>query len=224
MKPIRVMVVDDHEIVREGLIKLIQNKGKDIRVLANAANGSDALAKAEFQELDVVLMDLRMPEMDGVTAIRELKKRFPNLKLIVLTTFNDDDLILEAFQAGAVAYLLKDTPSVELVQAIRAAHAGRTMMSPGIQEKLIQMMARPSQVNTKASRPTSNDSPEQLLAPRELEVLRLIGQGYDNHEIARRLLISEGTVKNYVSRIYEQLGFRNRGQAIVYAIEKGLTQ
>ncbi|MEM6436088.1 MAG: response regulator transcription factor [Cyanobacteria bacterium P01_D01_bin.115] len=210
---IRVLLVDDQAILRQGLQALL-NLEDDIQIVGEAGHGREALAVIQrslttLNAVDLVLMDIRMPVMDGVAATREILRQFPTIKVLVLTTFDDDELVQQAVQAGAVGYLLKDTPSEEVAQAIRAVHRGYAQFGPGIFQKM-----RPQTVPSKPAVPLGFDD----LTPRELEVLALIGQGASNREIAQALFLSEGTVKNHVTNILSRLNLRDRTQAALLAV------
>jgi len=204
---IRVLLVDDQSLIRQGL-KVLLELEPDLQVVGEAENGQRAIALVETLQPDVVLMDIRMPVMDGVAATREIVERFAGTKVLVLTTFDDDQYVAAALGYGGQGYLLKDTPSEELAAAIRAVHKGYTQLGPGLFEKAIAKIPTPP-----ASPPPSWTD----LTPREQEVLRLIAAGASNREIATRLYISEGTVKNHVTRILSQLGLRDRTQAAIFA-------
>lgn len=205
---IRILLVDDQNIVREGLSSLLQTYD-DLEIIGEAANGQEAIEKALDLQPDVVLMDIRMPIMDGVAAIAILQQRMPELKILVLTTFDDDEYVTQAIAKGAQGYLLKDTPSAELARAIRSVNNGYSQMSPGILAKAVAQRDRSLNPST----------PEELnhLTPREKEVLQLIAKGYSNKEIAAQLYITERTVKNHVNSILRSLELRDRTQAAIFA-------
>ena len=204
---IKVLLVDDQSIIREGLASLLSTKS-DIEVIGEAENGKVAIERSLALQPDVVLMDVRMPVMDGVAAIRILSEQAPQIKVLVLTTFDDDDYVTQAMSYGAKGYLLKDTPSAELAQAIRAVNRGYTQLGPGLFEKMA--IANPH---------STVKSPPELatLTPREKEVLQLIAAGYSNREIAEQLYIAERTVKNHVNSILRRLDLRDRTQAAIFA-------
>ena len=204
---IKLLLVDDQAIIREGLRSLLELQA-DLEVVGEAENGQIAVEQAIALKPDVILMDVRMPVMDGVAATEQIAQRQPNAKVLVLTTFDDDDYIARAMQKGAKGYLLKDTPSQEVAVAIRAVHKGYTQMGPGLLEKMMAAPVAPP------SPPALPPEIEQL-TPREREVLDLIAQGLSNREIAEQLYIAERTVKNHVNRILGQLGVRDRTQAAI---------
>ena len=202
---IKVLLVDDQSIVREGLASLLETK-PDIEVIGEAENGKVAVMRSLELKPDVVLMDIRMPIMDGVAAIKALSQQAPQIKVLVLTTFDDDEYVTQAMAHGAKGYLLKDTPSEELAQAIRSIHKGYTQLGPGLWEKA-----------NAPGNTTMNTSPEiAKLTTREQEVLQLIAKGYSNREIAEELYITERTVKNHVNSILRQLNLRDRTQAAIF--------
>ncbi|MEH2465484.1 response regulator transcription factor [Nostoc sp.] len=208
---IRVLLVDDQGLIRQGLRVLLELE-PDLEIVGEAENGEQAInLVAKFQP-DVVLLDIRMPIMDGVAATREIQKRFAKTKILVLTTFDDDEYVSAALQNGAMGYLLKDTPSEELAVAIRAVYKGYTQLGPGIVKKLLTQF---SHVALTQSPPVPSSLAE--LTPREKEVLQLIATGASNREIAQQLYISEGTVKNHVTNILNRLNLRDRTQAAIIA-------
>lgn len=208
---IRVLIVDDQIIVRQGLQSLLDSK-PDLQVVGDAENGQNAIEKVEALQPDVVLMDVRMPVMDGVAATRMISHRFPGTKILVLTTFDDDEYISQAMQFGAMGYLLKDTPSEELAQAIRSVHKGYTQLGPGLFEKAISNVLTSLPVQ-----PTRLPPELTELTPREREVLYLVATGASNKEIAEALYISERTVKNHITSILSCLNLRDRTQAALFA-------
>ena len=214
---IRVLLVDDQALFREGLETLLSIH-RDIQVVGQASNGQEAVEVAAQVDPDVVLMDMRMPVLDGVRATRRLKRAMPQCRVIVLTTFDDDEYVFDALRAGAVGYLLKDVASARLVEAIRATARGESILEPSVAAKVIAEFTRVSSMVPAAQM-------EQLVEPlseRELEVLAGIAQGYSNREIASQLFIAEGTVKNHVTHILGKLGVRDRTQAALKARELGL--
>ncbi len=210
--PIRVLIVDDHEIVREGLQTLLAEE-PDIQVCGLAADGMQALAQAKSLHPDVILMDLVLAGMDGLEATRQRRARDPQARVLVLTTFADDQRVREAVQAGAIGFLLKDVLKPDLLRAIRAAAEGKPTLHPEAQKRLMQQMAQPV-----------TPSPLAVLTERELEVLRLIAQGRSNKEIGVTLHLTEGTVKGYVSTILSKLNVADRTQAALLAVKSGLGQ
>ncbi len=214
MAAIKVLIVDDHKIVRQGL-RYYLDVYDEIEVIGEAETGVEAVALVREKEPDVVLMDLVMPEMDGIEATRELLTLRPGTKVIVLTTFAEEQKIFPAIEAGATSYLLKDIKPPDLVDAILAAHRGESQLHPDIAKKL---MSRVVQLSTRA---TETAGPTEL-TKRELEVLRLIAEGLSNRELAQALTISEKTVKKHVSSILRKLNLADRTQAAIYAYKHGL--
>jgi len=215
MDDIKVLIVDDQLLVREGIASLLDIQ-EGLRVVGTAENGRQAIEQAQALLPDVILMDVRMPVMDGIAATSRVRSVLPKCKVLMLTTFDDEEYVVKSLREGAVGYLLKDMPSTDLAQAIRLAHAGVYQVDPSAMAKLVG--ALPSQTLDKRQPP---DLTEDLTA-RELEVLRLIAAGATNREIATQLFISEGTVKNHVSSILGRLGLRDRVQAALYAHSHGL--
>ena len=205
---IRLLIVDDQSIVREGLSSLLTTQ-PDLEIIGEAANGEEAVRQSLSLAPDVVLMDVRMPVMDGVAAIRLLKEQAPKIKILVLTTFDDDRYVAQAMTYGADGYLLKDTPSHELARAIRSVNQGYTQMGPGLFAKTLS--------NPSAKPPQSEELAR--LTTREQEVLQLIATGHSNKEIASQLYITERTVKNHVNSILRTLNLRDRTQAAIFACQ-----
>lgn len=214
---IRVLLVDDQALFREGLETLL-SVHKDIQVVGQASNGQEAAEIATKVQPDIVLMDVRMPVLDGVRATHLLKKVVPRTKVIVLTTFDDDEYIFDALRMGAAGYLLKDVASTKLVEAIRATARGDSILEPSVAAKVIEEFSRISSMVPARKM----DQLVEPLSERELEILFLISRGASNKEIAEQLIIAEGTVKNHVSHILSKLGVRDRTQAALKARELGL--
>jgi NarL family two-component system response regulator LiaR len=208
---IHVLVADDHAIVRKGIRALLATE-PGIEVVGEAENGREAVAKAENLQPDVILMDLVMPEMDGIEAIRRITAHQPGARILVLTSFAADDKVFPAIKAGALGYLLKDSGPDDLVQAIHQVHRGESSLHPTIARKLLQELSSPSE------RPPT---PEPLTG-REVDVLRLVARGHSNREIAERLVISDATVRTHVSNILSKLHLASRTQAALYALREGL--
>ena len=212
MRKIRVLIVDDHGLVRQGLRTYLELMD-DLEVIGEAENGSDAVSLVAQHQPDVVLMDLVMPVMDGIEATRRVGVASPGTRVIVLTSFADDERVFPAIRAGATGYLLKDVSPADLAHAIRAVHAGETHLHPDITRKLVDQFAGPET----GPRPTPDE-----LTPRETEVLQLIAQGMSNREIGQSLTISEKTVKTHVSNILSKLRLSDRTQAAIYAHRHGV--
>jgi len=213
---IRLLLVDDQRLMRDGLRTLLELE-PDFEVVGEAANGAVALDVYPALSPDVVLMDIRMPQMDGVEATRRLRAADPNAKVIILTTFDDNEFVFEGLRAGALGYLLKDVSGDELADAIRTISAGGSMIEPSIARKVIAEFARLAPP-TEAARGKLIDP----LSEREIEILQFLAQGFTNKEIARKLYLAEGTVKNYVTSILGKIGVRDRTQAAIKARELGL--
>jgi two-component system, NarL family, response regulator LiaR len=207
---IRVMLVDDHAVVREGLRTFLELQD-GIEVVGEAEDGRQAVDEAERLKPDVILMDLVMPVLDGVGAMRELRRRQPKSRVIVLTSFAEDDRLLPAIQAGAAGYLMKNVQPKELARAVRAAHNGEALLDPAVAARLVEAIAQPP-----------GEEPPEQLTPREREVLELIGEGYSNKRIALELGVSEKTVKTHVGHVLAKLGVADRTQAALHAVRSGL--
>jgi len=203
---IRILIADDHPIVRNGLRGAFANE-PDIEVAGEAANGREAVERAVHEGVDVVLMDLRMPEMDGVQAIAALRQRAPGVRVLVLTTFDSEADVLPAIEAGATGYLLKDATPEELLRAVRAADRGESVLAPSGAGHLLGQVRKPA---------------GRVLSKRELEVLRLVADGSSNREAANRLFISEASIKTHLLHIYDKLGVRDRAAAVGEAYRRGL--
>ena len=223
MTRIRVLLADDQALFREGLRTLLSVQG-DLDVVGEAANGEEAVRLATELRPDVVLMDLQMPVLDGVAATRQLRAACPACRVIVLTTFDDDEYVFEGLRAGAAGYLLKDTPSTRLAEAIRAAARGESFLEPSVAAKVVAEFARLSTLGAAKSAPSAAASSPlaEPLSDRELEVLRWVAQGASNKEIAAALYLAEGTVKNHVTNILGKLGVSDRTQAALRAKEINL--
>ena len=202
---IRILIADDHHVVREGLVAII-NRQEDMDVVAEAGTGPEAVEMYHKMRPDVSLLDLRMPGLDGLDVISEIRKTDPKASLVVLTTFDDEEDIYRSLQQGVQAYVLKDVPREELLHSIREVHAGRSHIPPMIASKLARRMSGAE------------------LTPRETEVLRLMAEGKSNKQIARDLFISEGTVKVHVNSILHKLGTRGRTEAVALAVKRGMVR
>lgn len=208
---IRLLIVDDQSLIRQGLKAMLEQE-RDLQVVGDAENGKVALEMVAQLQPDVVLMDIRMPEMDGRTATKLIVENYPHIKVLILSTFDDDTSLAGAMRAGAKGYLLKDMPSSELANAIRFGYYGYTQFGPGLFDKLLAKETSPAETS-------ENSAPAKLseLTAREQEVLQLIGVGATNREIAQKLYITEGTVKTHVTSILNRLNLKNRSQLAIYA-------
>jgi len=205
---IRLLIVDDHPIVRDGLRAVFESEAA-FEVVGQAADGAEAVNRAGALGVDVVLMDLRMPRMGGVEAIRRLREAAPDIRVLVLTTFDSDTDVLPAVEAGATGYLLKDAPRDELLRAVHAAYLGQAVLAPSVAQKLLGRVRTPA-------------APIDQLTDRELKVLTLVASGTTNREAAKRLFISEATVKTHLLHTYAKLGVRDRAAAVAEAYKRGL--
>ncbi|MEW6401453.1 MAG: response regulator transcription factor [Chloroflexota bacterium] len=209
----KILLCDDQAVIRDGLEMLLSLE-KDIQVIATAQDGAEAVELAAQKQPDLVLMDLKMPGTNGIEATRQIRAKFPNIKVLVLTTYDDDEWVFDAIRAGASGYLLKDTPREKIIEAIRGTVSGKSFVDPAVAGKLL------NQVASNQTQPASLLT--EKLTERETDVLRLIAKGFNNGEIASQLHLSEGTVRNHVSAILEKLGVSDRTQAAVIAIQHGL--
>ncbi|BFH14348.1 DNA-binding response regulator [Paenibacillus dendritiformis] len=218
---IKVMIADDQEIVREGLKMILSLYEKEeVSVIGEAPNGRVLLEQLEEMNPDVILMDIRMPEMDGITAAQLVKERHPQTKIIILTTFDEDEYIIQGLKNGVEGYILKDSSSGDLLNAIKTVYAGSVLLNPKVTERMVEAISSSGLDNSISSRHEEQDK-LGLLTPREMEVARHILSGSSNKEIAQALFVTEGTVKNYVSRILDKLECRNRTELGLYLSRLG---
>ncbi len=213
MEAIKILIVDDHAVVRDGLVTMF-GRQTDFLVTGEAVNGLEAVEKARELQPDVILMDLRMPELDGVGAMNQIRENNPDVKFIVLTTYDTDEYIFDAIDAGAKGYLLKDASREDLFQSVRAVHRGESLIEPGVAAKVLDRLAQ-------MSRQARFGGP-QVLSERELEVLRLMAAGAANKNIASDLAISESTVKTHVTNIFQKLDVNHRTEAVTQALQRGI--
>jgi len=212
LETINVLIVDDHPVVRKGLSALLNAKAAGIAVVGEATNGNEAISRTKELNPDVILMDLMMPEMDGVEAIKRIMEDIPDAKILVMTSFATDDMVFPAIKSGALGYLLKDSEPNELINAIRHVHQGEPSLHPKIARKVLMEI----------SNPVTKTTSEDPLTDRELDVLKSIAKGKSNQEIGMALSISETTVRTHVSRILAKLHLASRTQAALYALKEGL--
>jgi DNA-binding NarL/FixJ family response regulator len=222
LRPIRVLIADDQRVVRDGLSMLV-GLIDGVDVVGAASDGAEAVRLAEAHQPDVVLMDLRMPGVDGIAATTDLRERVPAARVLVLTTYAEQDAIVPALQAGARGYLTKDASAEQIEAAIRAVHAGQTHLDPAVQERLVAaIISHPPAPDPAASAGPGGQQPPDGLTAREAEVLTLLASGLSNAEIAQRLFLSHATVKTHINRIFAKTGARDRAQAVRYAYQHGL--
>lgn len=212
-----VILADDQLMIRESL-KIVLESEPDITVAGTAQDGVQALALLEKHNVDVAVLDIRMPKMDGVLCTREIKKRFPDVKVIILTTFDDDDFVYSALRYGASGYLLKGLDTRELVKAIRTVHQGGAMINPDVAHKVVDMFSRVSQTTGIEVEPEQ----EAALSDTERAIIREAGKGKSNREISKTLFLSEGTVRNYLSGILSKLDLRDRTQLAIWAVQSAM--
>ncbi len=208
---IRILIADDHPIVRAGLATVL-NQEEDLVVVGLAENGLEAVAQARELRPDIILMDLQMPEMDGVEAIQKVKEEAPDIGIIILTTYDADDYIFRGIEAGARGYLLKDSPPEEVLKAIRAVHNGESLIQPRVASRLLDRFSQLARA----------PDPGEILSPREVEVLQLMAKSTVNKEIATELLIGESTVKTHSVHIFNKLGVKGRTEAVAEAARRGI--
>lgn len=214
MEQIRILIVDDHTVVRDGLASMLARQ-QDFQVVGEASNGAEAVEKTQELKPDVTLMDLRMPEMDGVEAMRNIKEQDADAKFIVMTTFDTDEYIFDAIEAGAKGYLLKDASRDALFDAVRAVHRGESLIEPGVASRLLDRLA---QLSKRGNEP----GPSNILSAREIEVLQLMSTGSANKQIAASLSVSESTVKTHVANIFQKLDVNHRTEAVTQALQRGI--
>ncbi len=217
---IAVLIADDHAIVREGLRTILELEGQGVRVIGEAASGREAVERTRELQPDIVLMDVRMSDMDGVAATRRILEENTRTRVIILTNYDDDEYLFEAIRAGAAGYLLKDISPQDLTHAIVTVHQGHSLVQPSVLGKLLEQFAALSRESPAAGRREAHED----LTPREMEVLQALAQGLNNREIADRLFISEKTVKTHITSIFSKLDVKDRSQAMLYAIQKKLVE
>jgi DNA-binding NarL/FixJ family response regulator len=218
---IRVLIADDQPVVRDGLAMLLDLLD-DVEIVATAGDGVEAVERACAERPDIVLMDLRMPRLEGAEATRRILASVPETRVLVLTTYADDEFLFPALQAGARGYLTKDATAEEIEHAIRAVAAGQTHLDPAIQQRLVTVALDRTPAAPPATGPASPVEPPDELTPREVEVLKLVAAGLSNREIADKLVLSNATVKTHINRIFYKTGARDRAQAVRYAYQHGL--
>lgn len=218
MGKIKVLIVDDIMILRQGL-KAVLEQDREIDVVALAENGKEAFEKCSVFQPDVVLMDMRMPDYDGAYGIRAIKEKFLQIKVLVLTTFDDDETIKKALDSGADGYILKEMEDEKVIASVKSVYAGMSIFGDGVYQVMRTYMDNPSKNEIE-----NKDDLVSFFTNREREVLRLVAQGYDNKEIAATLFLAEGTVRNQISRLLEKLSLKDRTQLAVYAVKNGLDE
>ncbi|MFL0252044.1 response regulator [Clostridium neuense] len=218
---IKVLIADDQELIRQSL-KIVLSANKDIEIVGTACNGNEVVESVRKYKPDVILMDVRMPEMDGVQCTKIIKESYPNIKIIVLTTFDDDEYIFNALKYGASGYLLKGVSMDELVKGIHTVVNGGAMINPDITAKVFKLFSQMAQgdVSVQASANKNVDD----ICDTEWDIIKCIGFGLSNKEIAKKLMLSEGTVRNYLSNILNKLNFRDRTQLAIWAVQTGVTR
>ena len=220
MDKIKVMIVDDIQILRQGL-KAVLEQDEGIEVVTLAENGKEAYEKCMVYQPDVVLMDMRMPDYDGAYGIRCIKEKLPDIKVLVLTTFDDDETIEKAVSSGADGYILKEMEDEKVIASVKSVYAGMSIFGSGVYQSMRSRMGEPSKNVADKAEKTECDVE---LSSRECEILKLVAQGYDNKEISAELFLAEGTVRNLVSKLLVKLGMKDRTQLAVYAVKNGLDE
>jgi DNA-binding NarL/FixJ family response regulator len=215
---IRLLIVDDHQLMRDGLVRLLGLES-DIEIVGTATDGAEAVDKVAELQPSLVLMDVRMPTMSGIVATREIKARYPETEVVLLTMHEEDEYIFEGLSAGASGYLLKDASHDELMSTLRKVQAGQAQIAPSVTRKLVREFASMRHAKPEPAPPAPGRPPE--LSPREYEVLTLLVRGYNNRQIATELFIDETTVKTHLHRIFEKLQVRDRTQAAIMAVQRG---
>lgn len=213
------MIADDQQLIRDSL-KIILEANKDFSVTDTLANGQEVLESIKKKKPDIILMDVRMPVMDGTVCTKYVKEKYPNIKVIILTTFDDDDFIFSALKYGASGYLLKGASTKELYNAIKTVYQGGAMINPDITEKVFRLFSKMAQANYAIQ---VNDKDTQNFSQHEWLVIQQVGFGLSNKEIAAKLFLSEGTVRNYISKILDKLQLRDRTQLAIWAVQTGVT-
>jgi DNA-binding NarL/FixJ family response regulator len=221
MTKIRVLLADDQDIIRTGLT-IILNHQTDIDVVGQAADGVEAVDLAKQLQPDVILMDIKMPRLNGIQATRQIMAALPRTQIIILTTYDTDDWVFDGIRAGAVGYLLKDTSGDNLAEAVRGALRGESQMDPTVARKVLREFQHVTAANKVAAPPAPPEEPLEKLTDREEEILKLLAAGLSNKEIAQQLALSEGTVKNHISAILAKLHANDRTQAVLTALKRGL--
>lgn len=214
---IKVLIADDQELIRQSL-QIVLGIKEDISVIGTAGNGNEVIKLVQKEKPDVILMDVRMPEMDGVQCTKMIKERYPQIKIIILTTFDDDEFVFSALKYGASGYLLKGISMDELEKAIRTVHQGGAMINPGIASKVVELFSEMAQSNYDIMIEAEN---VDELTDGEWEIIKLIGRGMSNKEIAKAISLSEGTVRNYLSSILNKLNLRDRTQLAIWEVQSG---
>lgn len=216
---IKIIIADDQELIRESL-KIVLNANPDFEVIDTVSNGKEVLDSIQKQKPDIILMDVRMPVMDGTTCTKYVKEKYPEIKVIILTTFDDDDFIFSTLKYGASGYLLKGGSPKDLYQAIKTVNQGGAMINPNITEKVFKLFSKMAQSNYSIN---ADETETKDFSKSEWQVIQQVGLGLSNKEIAAKLFLSEGTVRNYISKILDKLSLRDRTQLAIWAVQKGIT-